>query len=76
MTLCVRLVELQMRAKRGKGWCVSSVAPPVFLFCLLNGGNIENGRGLRAFVGLSLWEIESQFSLRVGMSAGGGVEFL
>ena len=29
-----RVVELQMRAKRGKGWCVSSFELPVFSFLL------------------------------------------
>ena len=30
MRLCVCVIELQMRATRGRGWSISSVAPPVF----------------------------------------------
>ena len=63
-------------AMRGKGWSVSSVVPPGFYFLLAEGKQHRKWEGLRVSLGSSLWGIENQLSLRVGMSAGGGVGFL
>ena len=41
---------------------------PFYIFFLLNLSNIKNGRGLRVSLGSSLWGLESQFSLRSGVS--------
>lgn len=70
------VLEQLKGAKWGKGWSVSWFAPPdFFLFFLLDLSNIENGRGLRVSLGSLHWGLESQFSLRIGMSAEGGAGF-
>ena len=69
--MCV-LKQLES-AKWGEGWSVLGLRLPFCIFFLLDLGNIENGRGLQGSLGSSLWRIETQLSLRIGMSAGGGV---
>ena len=63
---------------RGKGWSVSSVVPPIFfsLFLPAEGKQHREWEGAAIFFGIVALEVENQLSLRVGMSAGGGVEFL
>ena len=69
--LCMCVLEQLKSAKWGKGWSVSWVAPAVF-FLLAGLEQHRKWEGLRVSLGSSLWGLESQLSLRIGISTGGG----
>ena len=62
--------------KRGLGRASLWLSLPFFLFLLAVWKQHRKKGGMRVSLGSSLWGIVNQLSLRVGMSAGGGVGFL
>ena len=52
MRLWMCVVELPKSTRRGKGWCVSWVAPPVFSFIFAELGQHRKWEGVAIFFGI------------------------